>query len=357
MREALFYDKLEGGRVHCTLCALDCRIRSGGRGACGVRVNHEGTLYTLVDDRVVARHIDPIEKKPLFHFLPDHTSYSIGTVGCNFRCLHCQNFSISQEPRLGARAAKGREPAVVCPSLEDLQAAVPGQWVTPAGLVEDALATGCRSIAYTYNEPTIFYELALDTARLARDAGLANVFVTNGAITAAPLERIAPVLDAANIDLKNFDPAAHQRMTGAALAPVLDSIHRYHRLGIWIEVTTLVVPGYNDAEDQLRALAGFLSDLDPDIPWHVTRFHPTYRLRDRPATPVETLRRAREIGREAGLRFVYTGNVPGEDGENTCCPACGAELIRRFGLGVRWNRLDGGRCPKCRTEIPGVFDR
>ena len=356
MQEALFYEKLDGDRVRCTLCALDCRIRSGGRGACGVRVNRDGTLYTLVENRIVARHIDPIEKKPLFHFLPGHASYSIGTVGCNFRCLHCQNSGISQEPRLGSRAAESDEPDVVCPSLEDLDAAVPGERVTPAGLVQDAMVTGCRSLAYTYNEPTVFYELALETSRQARDAGLANVFVTNGAITAPALERIAPSLDAANIDLKSFEPAGHQRMTGAPLAPVLDSIRRYHELGIWIEVTTLVIPGHNDSDEQLRGIAGFILDVDPDIPWHVTRYHPSFRLRDRPPTPLETLRRAREIGREVGLRYVYTGNAPGEEGENTYCHACGTELIRRFGLGIRGGRLAGGRCPKCRTSIPGVFD-
>ena len=358
MREALYYEPLDRQRVHCTLCALDCRIQNGARGACGVRVNHDGVLYTLVDDRVAARHVDPVEKKPLFHFLPGHATYSIGTVGCNFRCLHCQNAGLSQQPgrRPLRRAGRQDEPAVVCDVLAEAAARVGGERVTPDALVQDALRHGCRSLAYTYNEPTVFFELAFDTARAARDAGLANLFVTNGAITAAPLQAIAPFLDAANIDLKCFDPAAHQRMTGAPLEPVLDSIRRYHELGIWIEVTTLLIPGYNDDEHQLRALAAFLVDVDPDVPWHVTRFHPTFRLLDRPPTPVQTLRRAREIGFEAGLRHVYTGNVPGEDGENTRCSGCGETLITRYGLGLGQNRLIGGQCPRCGQTLPGVFD-
>lgn len=343
MREALFYEKLAGRRVHCTLCALHCRIRAGGRGACRVRVNRGGTLITLVDDRVVAAHVDPIEKKPLFHFLPGHASYSIGTVGCNFRCRHCQNHAISQAPR----TRRGRTA-----DWDD----IPGETVTPAEIVRDAVRSGCRSIAYTYNEPTVFFELAFETARLARDAGLANVFVTNGAIEAGALEQIAPYLDAANIDLKALDGRSHQRMTGMRVETVLASIHRYRRFGIWIEVTTLVIPGHNDTEEELRSIAEFIHAVDPEIPWHVTRFHPSYRLRDRSATPVATLERARRIGFESGLHYVYEGNVPGEEGENTACHACGTPLVRRFGLGVQTSRITSGRCPQCKTVIPGVFD-
>jgi len=349
MREALFYEKLENDRVRCTLCATHCRIRPGGRGACRVRVNRGGALITLVADRVVARHVDPIEKKPLFHFLPGHASYSIGTVGCNLRCLHCQNHAISQEP--GAWRSRMTDA-----ELEAAAADVPGETITPEEIVRDAVRSGCRSIAYTYNEPTVFFELALETARGAHEAGLANVFVTNGYIEKAALETIAPFLDAANIDLKAFDPRAHQRMTGTRLEPVLENIRRYRRLGIWIEVTTLVIPGHNDSEAGLRAIAEFIHAVDPSIPWHVTRFHPTYRLRDRSATPVSTLRHARRIGLETGLRYVYEGNVPGEEGENTACHACGTELIRRFGLGVQASRIRAGRCPGCRATIPGVFD-
>jgi len=313
-------------------------------------VNRGGTLITLVDDRVVAAHVDPIEKKPLFHFLPGHASYSIGTVGCNLRCRHCQNHAISQEPRPRRGRTADRN------GLEAEAAHVPGETMTPEEIVRDAVRSGCRSIAYTYNEPTVFFELAFETARLAHAAGLANVFVTNGAIEAAPLEEIAPYLDAANIDLKALDGRAHQRMTGMRVDPVLASIHRYRRFGIWIEVTTLVIPRHNDTEEELRAIAEFIHAVDPTIPWHVTRFHPAYRLRDRPATPVATLERARRIGFESGLQYVYEGNVPGEEGENTACHACGTQLIRRFGLGVQSSRMTSGRCPRCKTVIPGVFD-
>ena len=353
----MFYEPIAGGRVQCSLCALYCRIASGHRGACGVRVNVDQMLYTLVYDKVIARHVDPIEKKPLFHFHPGSLAYSIATVGCNFRCLHCQNFDISQQPKgklppIGE--GDGDQPAILCLSLRDLERRIPGETVRPDEIVAAAARSGCRSIAYTYTEPTIFFELAYDTARLAARDGLANVFVTNGFITEEALAVIAPYLDAANIDLKSFDDSAHQRMTGARLQPVLEAIRNYKRLGIWIEVTTLVIPGHNDSERELRQIAEFVCSVGRDVPWHVTQFYPTYRLLDRPPTPVSTLRRARAIGRQAGLQFVYEGNVPGEGGENTLCPACAAVLIRRYGHQVLANHLRDGRCPACNTVIPGV---
>ncbi|OFV88194.1 MAG: radical SAM protein, partial [Acidobacteria bacterium RBG_16_68_9] len=292
MKEAMYYEPLAGGRVLCTLCALCCKIAPGRRGACGVRVNVDETLYTLVYDRVIAQHVDPIEKKPLFHFYPGSRSYSIATVGCNFRCLHCQNSDISQQPKdklppvRGADAAPSDVPGL---SLRELAARIPGEEVTPEAIVEAAAGSGCRSIAYTYTEPTIFFELAYDTARLAAAEGIANVFVTNGFITEEALQSIAPYLDAANIDLKSSDDRFHKRMTGARLQPVLDSIRAYHRLGIWIEVTTLVIPGDNDSDTDLQSIADFLCSISPDIPWHVTRFHPTYRLLGREVTPAATL--------------------------------------------------------------------
>jgi pyruvate formate lyase activating enzyme len=334
MKRAMFYEPLTEGRVLCTLCALWCKIAPGRRGACGVRVNVNQTLYTLVYDKVIARHVDPIEKKPLFHFHPGSRSYSIATVGCNFRCLHCQNFEISQHPKeklppVGKNG--GDNPEVICLSLRDLEARIPGEEVSPAEIVRAARQSGCRSIAYTYTEPTIFFELAYDTARLAAAEGIANVFVTNGYITEAALSTIAPYLDAANIDLKSFNDSAHKRMTGARLQPVLDSIRTYKRLGIWTEVTTLVIPGHNDSEAELRQIAEFICGVSPDIPWHVTQFYPTYRLLDRERTPVATLRRARDIGHSAGLHYVYEGNVPGEGGENTYCHACGELIVNRYG--------------------------
>ena len=357
MREAMFYEPLAGGRVLCNLCALYCKIAAGRRGACGVRVNVNETLYTLVYDKIVARHVDPIEKKPLLHFSPGSLSYSIATVGCNFRCLHCQNYDISQQPKQktpAVRQSGGDSPEVLCLSLRDLEARIPGETVSPEQIVRAAQRSGCQSIAYTYTEPTIFFELAYDTARLAASEGLSNVFVTNGYITEEALTSIAPFLDAANIDLKSFNDSAHKRMTGARLQPVLDSIRTYKRLGIWIEVTTLVIPGHNDSESELRQIAEFICGVGKDIPWHVTQFYPTYRLLDRPPTPVASLRRAREIGYEVGLQYVYEGNVPGEGGENTYCHACRALVVQRYGYELLANRIHDGRCPECGVQIPGV---
>jgi pyruvate formate lyase activating enzyme len=356
MKEAMFYEKLAEGRVLCTLCSLYCKVRPGHRGACGVRVNMEGILYTLVYDKIISRNIDPIEKKPLFHFYPGSRSYSIATVGCNFRCLHCQNYEISQQPKGGriGRESGGEEPEVLCLSLREIEASIPGEAVTPEEIVRAARRTGCRSISYTYTEPTIFYELAYETARLATAEGIANVFVTNGSIAEKALETLAPYLQGANIDLKSFNETAHKRMTGARLGSVLDAIRWYKRLGIWIEVTTLVIPGYNDSEQELRQIAEFVRDVGDAIPWHVTQFYPTYRLLDRERTPVATLRRAREIGLKAGLRYVYEGNVPGEGGENTYCHACKNLLVERYGFAILKNAIQEGRCPDCQAQIPGV---
>lgn len=363
VHEARFWTPLPDGKVRCTLCALDCTISPGRRGACGVRVNVNGRLLTLVYGKVVARHIDPIEKKPLFHFLPGSLSYSLATVGCNFRCLHCQNWEISQQPKEkgivcangNGKESGGQDPEVLCLSLREAESRILGEEVTAEEILAAARASGCASIAYTYTEPTIFYEFAFDTARLAHGQGLANLFVTNGYIGAEALRKIAPYLDAANIDLKSFRDSAHKRMTGARLQPVLDNIRRFHELGIWIEVTTLVIPGHNDSDEELRGIAEFLVSVDPNIPWHVTQFYPAYRLLDRAPTPVATLRRARQIGLEAGVRYVYEGNVPGEGGENTYCHQCHTLLIARFGFTLLQNRLRDGRCPDCNVEVPGVW--
>lgn len=363
VRKASYWHPLPDGRVQCTLCALDCKIARGRRGACGVRVNVEGKLFTLVYGRIVARHIDPIEKKPLFHFLPGSLAYSVATVGCNFRCLHCQNYGISQQPKTkelvapdcGESQREGDDPEVLCLTLRAAGARIPGEDVSPAEVVHAALRSGCASIAYTYTEPTIFFEFAYDTARLARERGLRNIFVTNGYIGRDALETLAPYLDAANIDLKSFRDTAHKQMTGARLEPVIDNIRRYHRLGVWVEVTTLVIPGHNDSDAELQQIATFLAGVDKNIPWHVTQFYPTYRLLDRPRTPIAVLRRAREIGLAAGLQYVYEGNVPGEGGENTYCHQCHTLLIARYGFTLLDSRIADGRCPNCSAEIPGVW--
>jgi pyruvate formate lyase activating enzyme len=336
MKRALFQESREGGKVLCGLCSHRCLIAPGHRGICAVRENRDGSLYSLVYDKLIARNIDPIEKKPLFHFLPGSLSYSIATPGCNFRCKHCQNADISQLPR-------------------DRGGLIVGEAVTPADLVGAALRHRCASISYTYTEPTIYFELAYETARLAREAGIRNVFVTNGYITPEALREIAPYLDAANIDLKGFTDDFYRNVCGARLQPVLDAIRLYKELGVWIEITTLVIPNHNDSESELGRIADFIRSLGAEVPWHVTRFHPTYKLVDQPSTPLATLKRARQIGINAGLRYVYEGNIPGE-GEETLCWSCRKPLVKRFGFSVEENQVRQGRCGYCGTAIDGVWE-
>ena len=336
MKEALLYDKLEKDRVYCYLCQFHCKIAEGKRGICGVRENRDGTLYTLVYDRVVSRAVDPIEKKPLFNFMPGSTSYSIATVGCNFRCLHCQNYEISQMPRYK-------------------DAKVIGEKVTPVEIVEEAEKYNCKSISYTYTEPTIFFELAYDTARLAHDKGIKNVFVSNGYMTKEMLDMIDGYLDGINVDLKAFTEEHYKKVCGAKLQGVLDSLKYIKRLGIWLEVTTLVIPGYNDSDDSFQNIAQFIkNELGEEVPWHVTAFYPTYKLLDAPRTSAETLRRARNIGQMAGLRYVYEGNIPGEGGENTYCYQCGEILIERYGYRIIKNSVVNNSCPKCNSHVDGI---
>ena len=336
MERARFYRVLDGEKVQCYLCPHQCRIAPGRRGICRVRENRAGTLYSLNYGRLISSNIDPIEKKPIFHLLPGSLSYSIATVGCNFRCHHCQNYEISQYP------ARHHDE-------------IPGTLHTPAEVVAAAQAGGCRSISYTYVEPTIFYEFAFDTAKLARAAGLKNVLVSNGYIGPEAAREIAPYLDAANIDLKAFSERFYHEVCGARLQPVLETIALLKELKVWLEVTTLVIPGWNDSTDELKEIAGFLAGLDPDIPWHVSRFWPTYIMKDRPPTPPETLLRAREIGLAAGLRQVYVGNLQDSEGETTRCPKCGETLITRHGFQIASNRLTNGRCPDCGNKIAGVW--
>mgnify|MGYP000858062593 CR=1 FL=1 len=335
MKEAYLYNRLEDERVRCALCNHRCVIKPGKRGICGVRENRGGTLYSLVYGKVIAAHTDPIEKKPLFHFLPGSLSYSIATVGCNFRCRFCQNADISQMP-----AETGR---------------IEGKDTTPEAVVEAALASGCESIAYTYTEPTIFFEMAHDTALLADSKGLKNVFVSNGYMTPECLEFIHPHLHAANVDLKAFTDRFYKEQCGAKLAPVLTTLETMKRLNVWLEVTTLLIPGHNDDPGELRELADFLVNLDPYIPWHISRFYPTYKLLDAPPTPPETVRRARDIGYEAGLKYVYTGNLPGDMGEKTYCPDCGELLIDRVGFRVGGMRIKDGKCAQCGGRLAGVW--
>lgn len=335
MKEAYLYEKKDKERVRCFLCSHHCLILDGKKGICGVRENRGGSLFTLVYDKVIARHVDPIEKKPLFHFLPGTNAFSIATVGCNFKCRFCQNADISQMP--------------------NDQDQIWGDHVTPSMIVDGALSSRSATIAYTYTEPTIYYELARDTARQAVSKGIRNVFVSNGYMTEDCLKDIHPDLHGANIDLKSFDEKFYKEQCGAKLGPVLKTLETMEKMGVWLEVTTLLIPGLNDSERELRRLAKFLAELDPDIPWHISRFHPTYRLTNVPPTPPESIHRANEIGYEAGLKYVYAGNVPGDNGEKTYCHGCGDLLIDRFGFSVKKNRLVDGHCPKCQEVIPGVW--
>ncbi len=334
MHEALLYDKLDKQRVRCNLCAHHCNIAAGQRGLCQVRYNESGILYTSAYGRTISRNIDPIEKKPLYHFYPGSKSFSIATPGCNMRCEWCQNWNISQ------------------PSCaEELNAGVE---MTAGEIVSAAKATACRSIAYTYTEPTIFFEYCLDIARLAKAEGIANVFVSNGYMTADMLEMIVPYLDAANIDLKCFNGAVYRKYTSACLQPVLDNLIALHRSGIWLEVTTLIIPGINDDPEELKQLAEFIATrLSVDVPWHVSRFFPQYHLRHLPPTPPETLDMAVNIGKASGLRYVYPGNLAGE--VPTSCPACGLELIERRGFSLSRNLVTSqGGCPDCGAKLAGI---
>jgi len=328
-------ETLPDGSVRCGVCAHRCLVRPGRSGICGVRENRAGVLVCHAYGQVAAIGLDAIEKKPLFHVEPGSLAYSIATAGCPFHCRFCQNWEIAQGPRLGLR--------------------IDQQPLAPAEVVGEALRTRSRSIAYTYVEPTVFLEYALYTAHLARAAGLRNLFITDGYATPEANDLLAKVLDAANVDLKSFDDAFYRRLCGARLAPVLESIVRLQRAGVWLELTTLVIPGLNDRDDELGALTGWIvATLGPTTPWHVSRFFPAHRMLDVPPTPVATLLRAAAIGRAAGLKHVYVGNAPQLGLEDTQCAGCGTVLIERSGYRSRSLLADDGSCPRCARPLEGV---
>ncbi len=334
--EAYLYEPLEDRKVRCNLCNHRCVIKEGRRGICNVRENQAGILKSLVYGKLIARHVDPVEKKPLFHLLPGSLSYSIATVGCNFKCMFCQNANIAQMPA-------------------DHKGLIMGDSCTPEAVVRAAEAGNCKSIAYTYTEPTIYFEFAFNTSKIAHQKGIKNVFVTNGYMTPDALEMISPYLDAANVDLKAFNNEFYKKLCGAKLEPVKESLKKMKSLGIFVEITTLLIPGLNDDKGELEGLASFIAEeLGVETPWHISRFHPTYRLTDRPPTPISSLVMAREIGTRAGLRYVYVGNVPGEKGEDTFCYHCGETLIDRWGFSIRKNLIKNGLCSYCGTQIDGV---
>lgn len=335
MHEALFYQKKDGKKVQCVLCNHRCLISQGQRGICGVRENQKGVLYALTYGKAIASHIDPIEKKPLFHFLPGSKSYSIATIGCNFACKFCQNYDISQYSKFGKQ--------------------IIGEDLPPSQVVKEAKEANCKSIAYTYTEPTIFFEYAFDTMKLAKKEGILNVWVSNGFMSKEVLDEMDGYLDGINIDLKGFTEDFYQKYCSARLAPVLENLKKVKKMGIWLEITTLIIPTLNDSEVELAKMAKFIkNELGDDMPWHVTAFHPDYLMRNLPTTPAETLIKAREIGLKEGLKYVYSGNIPGMEGENTFCPKCKAKVIKRMGYFMQGYE-GGGICPDCGERIAGVF--
>lgn len=333
MREACLYKKLSDKKTQCKNCAHYCAIKPGQKGKCGVRQNINGKLYSLNYGKAVACNIDPIEKKPFFHFLPGTYSLSLATVGCNFKCLNCQNFDISQ----GFRDAKE----------------IPGENLLPAEIVRIALKNKLPSISYTYTEPAIFSEYALETMKLAKKKGIKNAWVTNGFWSEELFDLVSPYLDAANVDLKSFSNEFYVKSCGGRLQPVLDTLIRLKEKRIWVEVTTLCIPTFSDSEKMFKDIAKFIKEaLGPETPWHVSQFSGaiSWKLRQLPDTPVETLKKAWEIGKKAGLKYVYTGNVPGIPSEDTFCPKCGALVIDRTGYAI--SRHDkSGKCHKCGTDL------
>lgn len=340
MKEAFLYEKLENKFVRCYLCSHHCRIAHEKFGFCGVRQNIDGVLYTHAYGKVVVANIDPVEKKPLYHFLPGSFSFSVATIGCNFRCGFCQNWEISQ------RTAKEISP--------EGSADILGQECPPEDIVKAAIKNKCKSISYTYTEPTIFFEYAFEAAKSAKEKGLYNIFVTNGYMTKECLKMIKPYLDAANVDLKFFKEDSYKRVCAGSLEPVLSSIRFMHELGIWVEITTLVVPGENDSKEELENIAGFIAGVDKNIPWHVSRFHPDYKFTGHEVTPESTLKKAEELGRKHGLKYIYAGNVMGF-GNDTYCHNCKKPLIKREGFSILEYTIKQNKCPYCSEVIPGVF--
>ncbi|MDD3342746.1 MAG: AmmeMemoRadiSam system radical SAM enzyme [Sulfurospirillaceae bacterium] len=328
----MHYFNTQKNKLICLLCGHYCELKEGQKGLCGVNQNYDNTIKNLVYGYPSALHVDPIEKKPLYHFLPASKVFSLGTIGCNFKCSFCQNWSLSQEK-----------------SLQD------GEYFSPERIVSLALQNECRSIAYTYNEPTIFYPYAKDIALLAHAKGLKNIFVTNGFESTEVIDDMAGLIDAVNVDLKSFNPYYYQKVLGGNLELILENLKHFKRNGIWIEVTTLIVPTQNDSDEELGSIATFIAQvLGSSTPWHISAFHPAFKEMSLPRTPIETLQKAYTIAKKAGLHYVYIGNTHIEN--DTSCAACNAVLLQRSHFEVLSNNLHKGCCPKCQTKLEGVFD-
>jgi len=339
-----FFEKEKRGIIRCLVCSHYCLIADGRRGICGVRLNRDGRLELMVWGKAAGMHSDPIEKKPLFHFLPGVKALSFGTLGCNFGCRFCQNWFQSQSPK----KIENKELFQLIDQLSENY--------SPEELVALAEKWHCPTIAYTYNEPTIFLEYALATMKLAKKKGLKNIWVSNGFISQETFKAIKNYLDGINIDLKSFDSDFYRRLCSARLEPVLENIARFWRNKIWVEVTTLIIPGENDSPEELEKIAHFLFQISPDLPWHVTAFHPDYQLLDKPATPRKKLIETWQIGKKAGLNYVYLGNIIDQEHSSTCCPNCSRLLIRRDGYNlVKMIGLRDGECQFCHQKIAGVW--
>ena len=332
--------KLPNGKIICQACSHACKLEENEYGICGVRKVEDGELKLLVYGLAAAVNVDPVEKKPMFHFLPQSKAFSMGTVGCNLSCQFCQNYDISQYPK-------------------EHHMQIVGQELPPERIVELAIEQGCESIAYTYNEPIVFFEYTYDTAKLAHEKGLKNIYVTSGYETHKALDLLEPYIDGMNIDIKAFTDEFYKDICGARLKPVLDCVKYAHEKGIWIEITTLLIPGKNDSDEEIRDIARFIVSINPSIPWHISAFHPTYKMLDAPRTPASTLLRAYNIGKVEGLKYLYVGNIDDQDHESTYCPKCSKKVIDRKGhIGqIVSNKLDeNGVCPYCGYMLEGVWN-
>lgn len=332
--EARFYDKLANSKIKCRLCPRECVVRNRRRGYCGVRENRSGIFYTLVYGRVCAAHVDPIEKKPLFHYLPGTLAFSVATAGCNVSCRFCQNWNISQA------------------QPEQVEA----EYLPPGKMADLARQSGCPTIAFTYNEPVVFSEFLMDAADAGHAAGIRSVAVSNGFVQEEPLRAAYGKMDAVKIDLKAFSESFYRRVVRGQLTPVLDSLVILRKMGKWIEIVYLVVPTLNDSDEEIRGLASWLkANLGAEVPLHFSQYHPEYLLKNLPVTPVATLERAKAIADAEGLHYVYLGNVPGNRGENTYCPQCKRILVERSGFEIRQMLIRNSTCPDCTQPIPGVW--
>jgi pyruvate formate lyase activating enzyme len=332
--EASFYKQLQNNEIMCELCPFGCTVKDGERGRCRVRENRGGRYYTLVYGKPVALNNDPVEKKPFFHVYPGSKVFSIATVGCNIRCKFCQNWEISQANPGDIRV----------------------RYIPPAVIAATAKRVGAKAVAYTYSEPTIFYEYMTDCAKAARDMGLGNIMISNGFMQPEPLKQLVPLMTAIKIDLKAFNQKFYGKVCGGLLTPVLDTLKRLSGHGVWFEIVVLLIPTLNDNMDDIRRMSEWIvKEIGPNVPLHFTRFHPCYKIRNLPRTPPKTLHRARSIAMASGCNFVYTGNMPGGEGESTYCPKCKTNVLRRYGHMVISNELAKGKCHKCGGAVPGVW--